>query len=213
MQVSEYDTKISEAESEKNKVFEELETIVKQYAAGSVPFFQSEFVRLAEKEVTTYPENTQALGLEKLREMKREIKELIDSLPDVISQHFDKNDLWEHRQSLPEGLDKETLPAFDLRQKLGDKVGKELHYIMGHIGQILQKYGYAKSDVWENVGNKSLRYRYSIENPNSDDYKILREIIIRYADAFTKYIEAHIKVLKSQTAKQQSLARDLWNEA
>jgi hypothetical protein len=77
MDSSLYDAKIQAAIDEKNSLHKQMEDVIAGYIQACIRFFQSEFQRIAERAVTRKPEVTQALGIEKLRELKAEVKEVI----------------------------------------------------------------------------------------------------------------------------------------
>lgn len=216
MQISEYDSKISEAKTKKDNSLKEMESLSKNYIETYTNFLQSEFPRIVEKSVTENPETAQNLGIEKLRELKSELNEVVSKLPEIVRQQFDTDSIWEHRQALPKDFEKESLPAFDLTHNAGKKVSEQWHEIMGHIGQLILKYNLDNPNrdykSWEVRGKQLPRYKYAI-SPMSAEAKPLGELLAQYKKKFEEYVSAYTEELKLEKQKQQAMAKDLWNQA
>jgi hypothetical protein len=113
---------------------------------------------------------------------------------------------------LPEGLGRESLPAFELRHKAGNKASDELHEIMGHVGQFIIKYGLDEAGdqrEWERRGKNLPRYRYAVAFNNPE----VTEPTKKYKDLFDRFVKAHVNTIKAQREKQEAIAKDLWNQA
>jgi hypothetical protein len=212
MDTSKYDAQIQAAIDEKDTLYRQMEGTCAAYFKASNEFFHNELQRMVEREVTSKPDVTQKLGLEKLKELKAEVKELVESVPQLVSQHLDKENIWEHRSPLPEGMKKESLPGFDLIHSAGKKVSEEVREILGYGGQLIIKYGYHNSGregEWELRGkNARPKYRYGFST-----IKEMNESMTKYKEQFKNYIAAHLKIIKLQEEKEQAIAKDLWSQA
>lgn len=216
MQISEYDEKIRQAKTRKDNSFNEMEKLCENYIEYYITFLQTEFPRIVENSVSENPETTQSLGIEKLRELKSELKTVVDNIPEIVRQQFDKDYIWEHRQDLPKDFEKETLPAFDLTHSAGKKVREQWHEIMGYIGQLIVKYDLDNPNVdykaWEIRSHQLPRYKYAISPTNSDS-KILGETLGKYKKEFEEFVNVYAEELKLEKQKQQALAKELWDQA
>lgn len=112
---------------------------------------------------------------------------------------------------MPEGIEKESLPGFNLWHGAAKNVDGELHEIMGHIGQLIIKYGYhdGREGEWEARGKRLPRYRYSITH----NARELSDMLKQYREMMKKFITAHTNIIKSRQEKEQAIAKDLWNQA
>jgi hypothetical protein len=212
MDTSTYDAQIQVAIDEKNALYSQMEQTCATYFEASGEFFKNEFQRMIEREVTSKPDVTQKLGLEKLKELKAEVNELVENAPQLVSEHFDKDNLWEHRCPLPEGMEKESLPGFDLTHSAGKKVIEEVREVLGYSGRLIIKYGYkeaGREGEWESRGESSRpRYRYGFSTAKEMD-----DCMMGYKEQFKKFVSAHLKIIKLQKEKEQAIAKDLWSQA
>lgn len=212
MDTSQYDAKIQAAIDEKSSLQRQMDELCATYINTCSRFFASEFQEVVERAVTSKPEIAQQLGLEKLRELKAELKKVVDDVPQIVSKHLDKDTIWEHRRPLPEGIEKESLPGFDLRHNAGKKVEAELHEIMGHVGRLIINYGLdegRQQTGWERRGNGLPRYRYAVAHNIPD----MNDPIKRYKELFDKFVKAHVNIIKAKREKEEAIAKDLWNQA
>lgn len=209
MDTSTYDANIRQAEQEREAIYAQLERLVAEYVSASTAFFQKEFQSKIEDAISNRPKVSQELGVEKLRQLKAELKATIEEIPHVVSEYMDRDELWVHRSTPLEAVTRELGIHFKVEGK--HKADEQGRPIMGEVGQLLVKYGFDKigeSGSWEDLGNSKLSYKYWVP---------LREEMVgitkRYTDVFEKYVAAQLKVVQLKLAKEQAIAKDLWNQA
>ncbi|MFN0139354.1 MAG: hypothetical protein ACKVQW_04615 [Pyrinomonadaceae bacterium] len=211
MNISDHDNKIQAAIDEKDSLYKKMEDLVAGFEVTCTEFFTEDFPITVERAITALPDVTQSLGLESLRELKLELKLLVEKIPKIVTQELNQNSIWEHRNELPEWSLSESLPGFNLRHKAGDRASKQLHVIKGHVGTLLLKYGLAKAgrdEAWENNG-KVVRYRYSIGH--SDER--FRKFPNNYKNLFNQFVTAHMNIQKAERNKEEAGAKSLWDQA
>lgn len=212
MDTSEFDSKIKTADDEIESLRGQMDQTCSQYIQVCTNFFQLEFQKRVEAAITGNPAVAQGLGLEKLKALKAELKDLVDRVPRIVSEHLDKQDIWEHRTPLPEGLEKDRNRETDLRIRAGSKARDELRSIIGYVGQLILKYGLdegSERSEWEKQGKGLPKYRYSLPPYGSG----LNESLETYKGLFERFIQAHFDLKSAQAAKEQAIAKDLWNQA
>jgi hypothetical protein len=218
MDTTSYDEKIRSLEKKKQDLLSQLETQAQIYIREAGNFCAAHFQEMVENAVTQQPQLAQSLGLEKLREMKGDLKTLTENCNKIVAGYLDTQ-AWDHRVALPDGLEDErayrpgmlSSKGSDLCHNAGSKARSNLRDVWGHIGQILLKYGLAKAgrdDEWEMKSNSLPTYRYAMSTSKEMDTAVKK-----YSELFRSYVTTHVEILGVETEKQQAIAKDLWNQA
>lgn len=202
MDTSSYDAKIQAAGAEKDALWSQVETACLDYVQACSRFFADYFQRRVESSVTDQPITTQNLGVERLGELKRELRQLVDNVSEIVAGTLNRSGLWEHRDPAPEGTS---------GYSAGNKAHEALREIYGHLGQLLLKYGFAsagKDGEWESRPNELPRYKYGLSLS-----KEIGAAIEKYRGLFSKFTAKHEEQRRLEAEKQQAIAKDLWDQA
>lgn len=201
MDTSDHDARIQSAVDQENVIRDQMEKTAQNYKTACVKYLQNHFAKSVEREVVTNPEITSNLGIKKLGELKAELKQVMEKVPEEVERHLGSDELWDHRQSLPEGDN-----PWSFQTRAGSKVREEIRELLSPLGQILVEYGF-DPDSWQQRSNAKPRYRYGMTH--SDE---MNQLMIQYGEQAKLLMEAHQVTSKLRKEKDQAIARDLWNQ-
>jgi len=215
-----FQEEINQAEAQIQSVLTQMEQLKQEFIAAAVEFFRPWHWERTEAIAKTAPEQTKKLGVEKLKELKAEVRELQDATESTVANILNDNDLWWH-------IKRNHLRVEQYTDKLPDKIEVALRYIGGRLAPILQKYGYI-SDRYGGSGTGRAwngLYQESGVNLSGVDYKLpfypdkwvlssqMKTPIMRYF-VFQEQAKKHEENLgKLRREKAESEAESLWNDA
>jgi hypothetical protein len=217
MDVEKLDNAIRQTENEVTQFRQKAEDMVdnfKQVTSAYLVEFANHEVKQG---VTEKPDITEALGLENLSELKKQVREIISSYPSQVDGRFN-NVSWAHKVD----LSKQKLDSFGTHRSLckqtSDSIENVIRELIGQIGSLLVKYGFAdmsQYSVWELTTNHTVRYKYGLPDfetiyPNGAK---LKSITRDYSKIIESYISAVMAYEKSQLDKKKTIAKDLWDKA
>jgi hypothetical protein len=213
MDTTTYDTQITEVSQQIEQALKDLDEMAEGIIDEYTNFFRRKFTEMVKERITGNPKLAQELGVEKIGEIKRELNEVIANLPEITKDYFNQDELWEHRQQLPDAWEKESLPLYEFKRQAGSKISNAYHDVLGHVGEIMLKHGLIsdKSGEWKRE-NGRLKYAYSLSFYKEED-KILTIKINDYVQKVQQYAELNIKLKKIEAAKQTFIAKSLWDQA
>lgn len=203
MDTGNFDVKIDELTSSKKVLTGQLESLVTEYITACVEFLTTEFTERVEHAVKNRPHITKALGVDGLRGMKIELNDLIANIPDITSKHLTNDALWRHRKPVPTKL------GYEFFLGAGDVPKKELNRIMGHVGAILVKHGYAEVGYhaeWVQGSGDIPEYGFALVS-NSDG---LSKILGQYEGVLKSFGQNEEALRAVLRAKEEAIAQDLW---
>ncbi len=206
MDTTQFDYDIQEAKAQKEALNNTLERFVDAYIEIAARLLAIEMPTIIERAVANNPAITRNLGLEKLRELKGKVKNVLDKLPALTREELSSNEAWEHRQALPDT----NMPV--VRGALTNKVETGLRRVIGHIGELLIKYGYYPevSSAWDVQRNKSPLYTGDEFQQTFAEY---RKMKIEYEQLMEQLVDSHQNIGRLQKAKERAIAKDLWDQA
>lgn len=211
MDTSKYDLQIQEARSELEQLRKRMATVRLAFLKAAEGFCAEWFQKTIESAVISKPEVSKSLGVERLRELKSELKQLIDKVPDLVKQHLAQERYWPHFTELPDDIHERGLTAYDIGKRASDG----LHYggreLLGYAGQLLIAYSFDDAGIgsaWEKRPGKPPRYRYGYSWSTEMD-TLWKE----YTELIDSLVETTIKLGRSEKAKAAAEAKYLWDQA
>ena len=209
-----FDVEIAAAEARLNGLTSRMEQIRQSFMSTTVEFVRPLFWEQTESLVKREAELTKKLGVEKLAQLKSEVKALQDNTESIAAQFLNEDRLWWHLK-----------PSEQMYSYYGnrppDGLDKAVRLIAGRVAPILEKYGYLSANLsehgiwreWDASGNHHLPnsrpcYPYGLDW--SDTMKALIQEYQRLHQDATRQAN---DVAKLKKAKEQSEAEDLWKRA
>ena len=172
-------------------------------------FIKEKFQVDIETNVKTKTEITKKLGIEKLKELKKDLSELIERIPSLVDGII-KDDVWLHKNYSLKGTD-EFNQKYNIKSRFNASIKNILRELYGHEGIILFKYEYAniKDSEWEKPYNSDIpKYKYGFSLS-----KQLEESITIYINLLEQLHDIVVKLDKVKNQKEQQEAIDLWDQA
>ncbi len=206
MDTAQYDKQIETLETKRKEVFAELDDLMGRYILEAVNFVDQRAREFIHRAIERRPEVVQGLGVEKLREAKTALDRFIGEFPVSVPERLSKDQLWEHRQPLPEVI------SFEFSRNAGKKTEGEMRSILGGIGEVLLKYGLATEgshQEWGRDASGNLKYNFGFTDRESHlprimgDYRKQIEHLGENEEAFQSAI----------ARREQALAKKLWDNA
>ena len=202
LQISEYENNIENFRTQLN---EASEILVKDINI----FIKEKYQNDIESNVKTKVEISKQLGIEKLRELKTELAELIGRTPSLVDKHM-KDDIWVHKNySL--NVANEFNQKYNIKHKFNKSVTNILCELYGYAGALLIKYGYENSSSanWEKQHDSEIpKYKYWLTLSKGLDISINL-----YVHLLEQQHDILVKLNKAIRQKEQQEALDLWDQA
>lgn len=219
-------TSINEENSE--EIRKQMDTLINQminyrnqFVDATVEFACDWITKCIDNKVKSLPERTKEYGLEGLRKLKADLRELIEKTPAIVDEQVKADRLWPHLQQIPEtkyvvfgrhgykildssGLD--TITQHDSQNKFTLDIA--IRNSIANAGIILKDHGFLMEDSdWE-VYDTKLRFRYGYE------WSIkMNEALKQYTILFKQLIELNRKINTIERKKAEAEAKDLWDQA
>jgi arginyl-tRNA synthetase len=220
MDVEEMKKEISNYEKKEEELKVSLLDSIKPIIENCKKFIKEEYKRIVEKEVKSKPDITKDLGIEKLKELKKELNELIEKANEMIDKEFNKSNYWIHQTYSNEKAERELSSEYSIDKIIEKLLTHNLCVLLGYVGEMINRYGYINIDAYH---EESLYYRV----PYAEWKRENGRIIYGYGICFPDYLENSIndyskqlkiwrdiicklKELKNQLNKQE--ATDLWDQ-
>ncbi len=207
MDTTQFDNDIEDAKAQKEAVMTKLESLVEEYIDTTVRLLGIESPAMIEATVANNPAITEKLGLEKLRELKGKVKDVLTKLPALTREHLNSNEIWEHRQAVP------MANLSIVRDELTNKVDGALRQIIGYLGELIVKYGYSRAGGgpnWNVQMNKPPLYTGREFQQTFAEY---RKMKTQYQQLMRTLVDSHQDVARLQQVKERAIAKDLWDQA
>ena len=206
------DEKIAEIDAEIQLLREQADEALQQFLQTAVSFFCDWSRRAVERGVTSQPETTKKLGLEGLRLLKGELKDLCDKMPEHVQKHMNHKALWLHRGDIPQHKDYTSSPYRFSGNRAPDKIDAPVREILGYVGALLLKFGLAKRDKdseWEQTTAQPVpRYRYGF-----DWSAEMKTALKQYSDIYDNLARLVKETASIERQKAEAEAKSLWDQA
>lgn len=201
-----FDTLIIEAEAQVEGLKKEMEQFKHEFKMHLIPFVQQWYKDFARNTVSDEPNLVKELGVEKLREIKDEVNELIEDVPNLVDSYMDNNELWWH-------LRKDRRPKLE-RRKISDEIDKEIRSLLMDIAILLHKYGFMEA----NGGALSHEFQHGSGSYAKPIYPLgvqysneLEDTHSNYITRVDRTVAALHRIEKLKEEKEVQNAGDLWD--
>lgn len=205
MDTSIFDKQIDKAKSEYSKLQSQMETV----RQGFIEFTKSFVSEWSRKEIERYisskPDFTKSLVIEKLRGLKLELNQLVERFPELVQTELMQDKYWPHRAETP-------TKASEIQGKTSEGIRDAIREFLGYCGELLFKYGFdegGKDSSWERQTGKRPKYKY--------DYLLYSQEMDShwkdYAELIDSLVKAKKKINKLEREKASYEAKNLWDQA
>ena len=170
METSEYDAKIEDLTVRIDDTRQKMAPVLATFLNETKIFVTNFYKDTIKEYVISNPDITKYYGIEGIRDLKYECRELIKMIPEMVEIYIGNEKFWSHKCPIND-LKKEckVYPAFSTHYNKLDSnksIIESLRQILGYLGDLLLKYGYIKigkySD-WKMSNEEKFTYNGSIE--------------------------------------------------
>ena len=210
---SRFDTKIQELEKREAALRDQMEEICQEFLQVTSKFAIEWFQSRVQQEVTSRPKLAKQLGVERLRQIKSELKALVSEAPDIVNKHINPEKYWAHRGALPDnGGDHEVAFRYKIQGRRGpDELEGAVSQLLGYAGAILVKHRIANTERrvdWHVNGGGGLPgYTHGYEWSDN-----MMNVMRLYSELYDEWLKLHQESKEVQRQKGEAEAKDLWDQ-
>jgi hypothetical protein len=203
--------KIIELEENNKVLSDNLDKLKREFIITSESFVADWFITMTRKIITTNPEKVKSIGVERLREIKKEVQELSKQSKELVEEYLNSEYVWKGE-------------SFDYRHcnnRLPEKIDKAFKNMLGNLASILKVDGFVKVKV--KVKEPNMYYPDSIRDYWSDSYGKLKypnwidytedllKMIKDYGDCLEKLEKSNHSLEKLKREKEELSIEDIWD--
>lgn len=197
--------KIKELEQKTKQLQSQMDILYREIIKGMPTAAATWMNREVESKVKENASVVEALGMEKLKELKSKLKALIEKLPTLVDAAFQDKSKWPHY------IESEPNRRERPEEHHWMRVFRE---VISNLGNILDNFGLLKESArgvpsWNRVGPKHYQYAINPGMPNFPDEKML--------DNYNKLLNEYVKLrdeLKNTTNQHtKAKAKEMWDNA
>jgi hypothetical protein len=215
MDASDFDAKIGRLEEEMENLRQQMEKTCGEFLIATNEYIAIEFKEMVERGVISNPDIAKRHGVDTLRRLKSECKELISSVPDLVNLYLNKDENWGHRGKIPEKNDlRFERYAMYSNAPLRGAFEEGIRLILGYVGTLLVKYGFEEADSrlhaykWTRIpGSNQIKYGIGFQWSEK-----MTEVLKVYSPQYNELIKLDDKVKKLEKEKAQAQAKNLWDQ-
>lgn len=215
MSANSYDQAIESARSRFEQTLDKAEALVLEYKRVVAMFLDDWANNLIDSAIRDKAQIAKDLGKEKLGKMKSEFRELLEEYPDLTAAELEEEVFWPHRAEIPEDITSNRLIGYDLAEKHGESLDDAIRLLIGRVGALLIKFGFASSasstvrgGEWKLGRGGAPMYPYGISHNDQLD-NVRKE----YQQIVEEYAETAREVRRAEHEKDAVEAKDLWDKA
>lgn len=196
-----------------------MEEVRKQFTKDTISFCGEWYKSTAENFVVTNPDKTKSLGLEKLKEMKAKVQELVQNSGTITNELLSDPNLWWHLSEFDDPF-YFVYDEFGSKQKLLDRA---VRLAFGKLGTILEEFEYGVTTSTYTSTDKAIWVEYDMTGnyrlPQGRPYypysivwsTEMKSTIQRYNELYKKANGIHREILNLQRQKKSEEAKRLWD--
>lgn len=197
---AEFDQKITSLQDTKRRNEEAIAKHKANFLNAAGEWLKEWFWSTAEKEAKLNADVTNALGVEKIGQLKQKVRDLQARSAALITQHVDVDEVWHYYRN----PDAERSSSINIVPD----VKAAMSYAMGELRPILVEFGYIKNkDAW---GGEQQRPRYPI---GFDLSRELAEMIKTVEACASAWLNANNQIQLVEIQKTNHQAANLWEQA
>ncbi len=208
-----FDTKIRELEKQEATLRDQMEETCQEFLQVTSEFAIEWFQSRVQQEVTSRPKLAKQLGVERLRQIKSELKALVSEAPNIVNKHINPEKYWAHRGALPDTNGDYTVAfRYKIQGRRGpDELEGAVSQLLGYAGAILVKHRIANTerrDDWHVNGGGGLPgYTHGYEWSDN-----MMNVMRRYSELYDEWLKLHQELKEVQRQRGEAEAKDLWDQ-
>ena len=212
MDGSKFDAPIRDLKEQMDTLREQMEKTCKEFLEATKEFAPTWFQKSVERAVTSQPELAKECGVNGLRSLKSDLQKLVAMIPHIVEQHVNCDKYWPHRAELPDEPELKFGRYHISKPRGPDELDNGVREILGYVGAILVKYGFAKTGEFGNwvagYGSERPRYRFGY-----DWSEKMSSVLNKYSPLYDELVKLNEKLKKVEREKAEAEAKDLWEQA
>ncbi len=205
---------IQAAERRLEATLTQMERIQQDFVAASVDLIKAWYWTQTESVVKREAEVTKKLGVERLSELKADVRALQEDTGKIVTEFLQDESLWWHRKQGEQSY-------FYHGNRPPDGLDKAVRLSAGRLASVLEQYGYLPADLqdhgvwreWDQSGNyhpSNARPYY----PHGFDWsEQMRALIKDYEELHREAPRQAREIERLKQEKAQNEAEDLWKKA
>lgn len=217
-----HEARIRELSAEIESNTKIMEGLAQDFTKATISFASSWIQDKVQSTVTTRTDTTQSLGIEGLRQLKTDLKKVIDHLPEVAQPILDDDSNWEHRTGISDdGEQHKHCYSAPKDDHYSDKLDWPIRSILGLAGDILRKNGF-EATATRMTTEWSEKLPHESGYPGTQGTRYVRQykrspemlnILRSYADLHRKMVGLSSQLKLAQRQKAEAEAKNLWDQA
>jgi hypothetical protein len=216
-----FDKQVAAVQAQVSSLRQAMEPTLRRFLDATTAFVpqwfkqQVDYVRGAKPDVVT------SAGLERMRQLKAELKQLEDRVPELVERHLNVDRLWSHKVGIPQPgrfgyswysiAAQRVSPPIVVLSRSPEELTKALQDIVSPLGAILDNYGLSVKTFngWVKPALNSLP-RYTGDDLWSED---MYEAIEKYSTQHQELLSLHHRIEEIEQERTKTQAQSLWDEA
>jgi hypothetical protein len=209
MSSTDYDRIIAQERKVLASIKENGEKLIPEFKRITTSYIRELSINLMKSYFRYKPEVTRNLGTEKLEEMKREFKGILDTLPEHTSKRLDDSQIWLHRVEIPDHAITDMKYSYQFEKRSNKSMDQAIRDLIGLVGSMLIKYGFVeagKDFTWKMTPGGIPQYANDLPSTGMDHHKALIKLMEQYKNILVEYVFAIQNLRKAEQAKKSSQA-------
>jgi len=212
MNSTDFDRIITQERKVLVSIKEQGENLIPEFNRITALYIRELSIKIMKSYFRTKPEVTRSLGTEKLEEMKQEFTEILDSLPEHISNRLDDSQIWLHREEIPDHAVTDMTYSYYFEKRSNKSMDEAIRDLIGLVGSMLIKYGFVetgKDFTWKMTPGGIPQYANDLPSQGMDHYRALTKLMEQYKNILVEYVFAIQNLRKAEQAKNSAQAGGL----
>lgn len=197
--------KLQQHKERRSSLTSQMDSLYCEIQAAMPAVAESWMTTYVEREIKEHPEVVQSLGIEKLKELKSELKTLAETLSEIVETEFQKSGIWPHHKVIPSAHEPDE-PHLD----------RVFRNVISYLGRLLDEFGLIEGpnghfSSWKRTHQKRFRYTsififpgpISLHKVTINDYRVLLD----------EWTLCNKKIKDIQKSMASAKAIELWNKA
>jgi len=207
--ISKFDQKIEDNERQINELRKKMEEICRNFIKETKGFVVIWSKKEVENAVVSMPDKVKEHGEESLKQMKADLQNFLTKVPELVDKYIDNEELWAHRDQLPENINQKFLSYLDEKWRHPNKVEKTIKILFGYVGEILQKHGFLKEGGAWRIGNIKEKPEYQHGFIMSEKMK---STLDHYKEICIELMGLDEKIKSTKRKREEAKTRNLWKK-
>lgn len=207
--MADFDKKIEILEIELEDINSKLENTKLEALIQLKVFIEEWFEKEARSIIVSNPSLSNSIGVERLKQIKQEVTELIHSVDELVETHLNVQYLWDYNYETGTGF-------YILGDKMPEKMNVTMRFVLGQLGKILSKDGFVnikptygsnrQYDVWFDSATGKVKYPFSLNYP-----KELITTMKKYDELLRESSSKQSELKRIQKEKAETSVESIWD--